>query len=362
MVPDCRTKMAKQLKALNVPGVAAAIVKDGQLVCTGVAGMANIEAGIPVTPETLFLVASVSKTVTATALMQLYEQGRFDLDDNVNGFLPFRLSVPAAPDSPITFRQLLTHTSSIADNEKYINCPDKCGYGASLIAFVTKGADSPISLQAFTEGYLKRKGAYYDRQANFLSKAPGKKAKYSNMGVTLIGYLVERLTGTSFDRYCQTHIFDPLGMRKTSWRLSGADHSLLAMPYNKAKSKFIPYGHYGEPDYPDGMLRTPVVELAKFLSAYMAGGRHGTNQILRPSTIGEMLKTQTSLDPFQGLVWYSHSIDGRMVWGHEGSDNGACAAMWFDPKANEGVIVMANGVCHKEKALVAELFEEADAY
>jgi CubicO group peptidase (beta-lactamase class C family) len=166
-LPPCKANLTKYLQRLDVPGVAAGIVKDGRLVCASGAGMANIEKNIPVAPETLFLVASVSKTVTATALMQLYEQGKFKLDDDINRFLPFRVRIPRYPTAPITFRQLLTHTSSIIDNEKYINCPGTCEYGSDLISFVTKEADSPISLKDFTTGYFVRNGAYYHKRANF---------------------------------------------------------------------------------------------------------------------------------------------------------------------------------------------------
>jgi CubicO group peptidase (beta-lactamase class C family) len=330
--------------------------------------MANIEQNKAVTPDTLFLVASVSKTITATALMQLYDQGKFQLDDDINKFLPFRISIPVSPTSPVTFRQLLTHTASIADNGAYINCPGSCGYGSSLISFVTRGADSPISLADFTKGYLTSGGAYYDRSANFKSGAPGTVNDYSNMGITLAGYLVEVISGIPFDQYCKDHIFTPLGMDKTSWRLAGMDPPSLAMPYDKSSSGFVPYGHYGEPDYPDGMLRTSVNELARFLVTYMQGSRYDGRQILKPTTVQEMLKGQTPLDRSQGLVWASQSIGRltalRTVWGHDGADNGARARMWFDPAKKAGVILMANGAWKHDRAraLLTDLFQEADGY
>jgi CubicO group peptidase (beta-lactamase class C family) len=217
-------------------------------------------------------------------------------------------------------------------------------------------------LRDFAEGYLNKNGAYYDARKNFLSKAPGIKYKYSNMGITLIGYLVEVLSGMPFDKYCQAHIFEPLDMHESSWRLAGIDRQILAVPYDKNESGFVPYGHYGEPDYPDGMFRTSVVELAKFLAAYMRGGEYHGQRILQSQTVAKMLKSQTSVSAHQGLAWYRNSIDGRKLWGHEGSDNGACAAMWLAPKNNTGVIIMANGVCEKEEALVARLFAEAEDY
>ena len=123
VVPACKTDLTSRLRTLDVPGLAAAIVKNGRMICTAVAGMANIEQKQPVTPDTLFLIASVSKTMTATALMQLYDQGKFQLGDDINRYLPFPIRIPVSPTSPITFRQLLTHSASIKDNAAYINCP-----------------------------------------------------------------------------------------------------------------------------------------------------------------------------------------------------------------------------------------------
>jgi CubicO group peptidase (beta-lactamase class C family) len=183
------------------------------------------------------------------------------------------------------------------------------------------------------------------------------------MGIVLAGYLVEVISGIPFDRYCRSHIFTPLDMRTTAWRLRDIDRSILAMPYDKGPSGFVPYGQYGEPDYPDGMLRTSVKELGYFLSAYMQGGRHNGQRILKSQTVREMLTRQSPLDRTQGLVWVSHSIDGRLVWGHDGADNGAGAHMWFDPARGEGVILMTNGIWNDDDgALLADLFQESDRY
>jgi len=151
-------------------------------------------------------------------------------------------------------------------------------------------------------------------------------------------------------------------MRKTSWRLAEIDQSILAMPYDKSSSGYVSYGQYGEPNYPDGMLRTSVVELAHFLIAYMQGGLYDGQKVLKSTTVQEILKLQTSLDHRQGLVWFKDTINGRIVWGHAGSDNGASARMWFDPENKVGVILMANGVWDDEGHLLASLFQEADGY
>ena len=346
--PDCSTDLTKYLKKLKVPGLAAAIVKNGEIACATGAGMADIARGRPVTEDTIFLIASVSKTLTATALMQLSERGAMQLDEDINPYLPFEISLPGQASTPITFRQLLTHTASIRDNDKFID-------GA-----VTMGADSPISLGSLTSGYLASGGPFYNPKKNFEKTPPGTKNKYSNMGITLAGYLVETISGTDFAVYCRDHIFAPLGMYETSWRLADIDPSMLAVPYDRSSKGFKAYEQYGEPNYPDGMLRTSVSELARFLIAIMQGGSYDGRQILRPDTVEEMLKTQTRLDKSQGLVWFKEKIDGRTVWGHDGSDDGASATMWFDRKRNQGVILMANGEWKGEEKLFEKLFEEAD--
>jgi CubicO group peptidase (beta-lactamase class C family) len=365
-VRPCKTDLEGQLQALDVPGLVAAIVKDGRIACTAAAGMADIEQGRAATADTLFLVASVSKTVTGAAVLQLYEQGKFRLDDDASRFLSFRVRVPTAPVAPITFRHLLTHTASIKDNPAYFDCPGSCAYGSAIGPAVTRGADSPIALADFVSGYLTPSGAFYDRAANFESGPPGSVNEYSNMSLVLAGYLVEAISGVPFDRYCRDNIFAPLGMRLSAWRLADIDRALLAVPYDKSPAGYVPYGHYGEPNYPDGMLRTSANELARFLIAHMQEGRLDGRAILRPSTVEQIFTSQTPLDPGQGLVWYSQSIGrgaaARTVWGHDGADFGARARMWFDRATGRGVILLSNGMWKDAAAdaLLARLFQEAE--
>ena len=348
--PACDTDLTPELDGQGVPGLSAVIIKDGSIVCTAVAGQANVEEEIPVTPETLFLVASISKTITATALMQLHEQGKFELDDDINDYLPYDVAIPVAPEEPITFRQLLTHTASMKDNTSYFG------------VFTTAEGDSPISLADLTEEYLTPDGEYYDRRDNFVRSAPGTLMSYSNMGIALAGYLVEEISGRPFDTYSRDRIFSRLGMTHTSWRLADIDLSKLAVPYENSWFSFAPLDHYGQANYPDGMLRTSPVELAHFLIAYMQGGSYEGRRVLKRETVDKVLKSQTKLNRSQGLVWFSVLLDGETVWGHDGSDDGASAGMWFDRETDVGVIVVANGNWSDESRIFEALFEEAEDY
>jgi CubicO group peptidase (beta-lactamase class C family) len=347
----CKTNLREQLSALRVPGLAVAIVKDGELVCTGTAGMANTEDSMQVQPDTVFLTASVSKTVTVTALMQLYDDGAFDLDDDINDYLPFDVRVPSAPDEPITFRQILTHTASIKDDDTL--------FGVTPVDI----SSSTVSLSDFTTDYLTPYGMYYDRRANFEQTPPGTTYQYSNMGIVLAGYLVEAISGIPFDRFTQERIFKPLGMKQSFWRLAEVSLSRLAMPYERERGRlFRAYGHYEEPNYPDGMLRSTITDLAKFVIVYMQRGEYGGKRILEAETVDEIVKPQTSLDDSQGLVWFSDEIKGRTVWGHNGSDIGASAAIWLDRERDTGVVVLSNGRWRDDGDLLARLFREADSY
>ena len=349
-VPACTTDVAGALGTLRVPGVAAGIVTGGELRCVSVAGDANIEAGRAVTPETVFAWASVSKTVTATAAMILYDEGRFALDDDIASYLPFAVRNPNCPESPITFRQLLTHSSSIVDNAVIYDDSYTIG-------------DSQIALGDFVRGYVVPGGAYYDADANFAVECPGEVNDYSNIAVGLLGHAVEQIAGMPFDEFCRQRIFAPLGMTETSFRLANLDAARVAMPYERMAGAFVAHGHVGFPTYPDGLLRTSVPQMARFLAmnAELGGG------ILAESTAREMRRRQIpSLDDTQGLIWFYEDFGDHVdTFGHDGDDPGTSALMSFDPATGAGALLVANGawydVDEAPQALLAALLDEASA-
>ncbi|HWT78730.1 MAG TPA: serine hydrolase domain-containing protein, partial [Candidatus Methylomirabilis sp.] len=329
------------------PGLAALIIKHGAVVWSGNYGLAQVQPAVAVTDDTLFMLGSVSKTVTAAAILQLWEQGRFGLDDDINDYLPFRVVNPHFPDVPITFRMLLTHSSSIQDNS-----------WMCLGSHMYSDGDSPISLRDFVEGRLVPGGAYY--ASSYMVAPPGTVFDYSNVGFTLVGYLVESISGTPFDAYTQQNIFDPLGMDSTGWHLADLGSASIAMPYrcnnnsSDGKSAFVahPFGQYGYPDYPDGSLRTSARQLAQFLGAIMNGGELDGVRILKASTVQAMLTPVGPPRPDLGGGWMSirfgtgwmSATDGEdWYWGHGGADRGVSTMMFFRPSDGTGVIVLANG-------------------
>jgi len=335
----------------HLPGLEAVIVKRGRIVWDGAYGWADYVAQKKVTPDTLFLLASVSKTVTATALMQRFDAGDFALDDPVSPALSFNVVHPNFASTPITFRELLTHTAGLEDNWNVM--PYTVG-------------DSPWSLGWFCEQYIVPGGRLSDPNANWLPFAPGTHFSYSNFGYALNGHLVEALSGQDFVDFCQASIFQPLGMTETSFRLADLDPAHIAHPYGWTGSKLIDYGFYGFPDYPDGSLRTSARQLARFMMAHMNGGSLGGVQLLAPGTAGLMRHVQLpSVAKDQGLAFYWQFVGDLPAVGHNGGDQGVQTEFWMRPWDEEtGVIVLTNGDSGgaQVKAILERLFREAAQY
>jgi CubicO group peptidase (beta-lactamase class C family) len=343
-----------KLTQAHMPGLSAAIVKNGEIVWTGAYGFSRAYTQQPVTSETLFMLASVSKTIVAVAVMQIQEDGRLDLDTDINTYLPFHVVNPNFPETPITPRMLLTHTSSIADNWPVMQ------------SLYVQG-DSSLPLGQFLQDYLTPGGAYYSPTQNFYAEEPGTASHYSNIGATLAAYLVEAITGIPFDTYCTSHIFEPLGMTETFWHLAGLDQSHIAMPYGYSKIGhfYHPYGFYGYPDYPDGELRTSALQLANFLNMFIQYGELGGVRLLQPETVEEMRRVQyPDIAPQFGLIWYYKNLSGWTLLGHNGGDRGVATEMFLRPEDGVGVILLMNGNwTHSNYLLIMQieirLFKEA---
>lgn len=332
----------------HIPGAATCAIKNGEIIWSTGHGWANIEDSIPVTDTTLFMLASVSKTITAVALMQLWEQNAFDLDDGINDYLPFDVYNPNYPDSAITFRYLLTHTSSITDN--WSAMPYSVG-------------DSPIPLGEYLVDYLVPGGVYFDSSLNFGTFPPGTQMSYCNVAVALAGYMVEAIAD-SFPLWCQDSVFTPLNMYETGWFLANLDTNNIAVPYHWQGSGYVPYEHYGYPDYPSGQLRTSSSQLARFLIAFQQYGMLDTTRILDSTTVAVMTTIQyPQLNQHQGLIWFETLLDGRWVWGHDGGDQGVHTRMYYCPAENTASIVLTNGESLPGGAAIIDaLFDYAVEY
>lgn len=293
-------------------------------------GKSNMQQNTPLKFDDIFLLASISKVVTATALLQLYDDGLFELDDKINDYLPFDVLVPSQ-NTNITFRMLLTHTSGIAD-------------GSALDDQYYDGQDSPIALASFMQDYLVQGGQYYNSTENFYDFEPGTEHEYSNIGSALMGVLVENISNKGFNAYCKENIFQPLGMSHTFWRLDESFQSNLTIvqPYYYENNQFEEIQHYTFTDYPNGGLRSSGQDMFKFFRAFVQHGTSSNYQLLNSSTIDAMITPQIpSIDDEVGLhLFIMDSENG--LWGHDGGEEGVATIMAFNPETKVGAIIFAN--------------------
>lgn len=317
-------KVKEEVRAKNITSVSYCVVKNDKILHSNGQGFADKANNRLATDSTRYLVASVSKLITAVALMQLVEQNLISLDDDINTFLPFSVRNPNFTNEKITYRMLLTHYSSISDDP------------VETLDLDCYGTDCTMSLEQYLRDVLLSTGKYFS-SGMFLNKKPGTVREYSNVGSALTGYLVERITKIPFDVYCKNNIFIPLSMTKTEWRLANIPVNELAIPYSKAIKNANP--HYTSPDYPNGGLRTTVLDLSKFLRAVINNGTFNGKQIVSQATMAEMKKLQFGSD-IQGLSFFYDG--GKKLLGHTGGEKGVTAEMFYDVTTNVGVIILAN--------------------
>lgn len=324
---DFEQYIQDEMDAQKIPALSALIFKEDQIIYEKYFGKANLEQDIALESGHLFLLASVSKTITATALLQLYDQGLFSLDDKINDYLSFDVNVPNR-NTDITFRMLLTHTSAIAD-------------GSALDGQYYYGQDSPVALDYFLENYLVPGGDFYNASENYYDFEPGTKYEYSNEGSALIAVLVEDISGMDFNTYCKQNIFNKLGMTNTYWRLSEINQTIV-QPYNYSSGKYEAIPHYTFTDYPNGGLRSTAGDMFKFLSTITQNGTFNNYQMLKPETVKAMITPQIpAIDKEVGLHIFLMDRDNNL-WGHDGGEQGVATIMAFNPETKIGAIIFTN--------------------
>jgi CubicO group peptidase (beta-lactamase class C family) len=313
---------------LNAVGLSACVVKDDQVTWSGQFGKADKEAGTSVTEDTLFYIGSISKTVTGVAIMQLAERGVIGLDQDVNDFLGFSLRNPRYPSTPITFRHLLCHGSSVVrDKDDFYNL-----YGA------TTGKIMPLA-DLVGSAFDPERNA--DAASMYLKWAPGSNAVYSNWGFAILGYLVERASGQLFEDYVQANIFDPLGMDSASWFTVPANSGRIAVNYGPDREAI---SATNVAMYPAGSLLCSQRDFARFLAVFTNGGMVEGTRILSPESVAAMAEIQLHGYGL-ALERFAADADGLAppVIGKGGDLFGSHANFLFDPENRIGFFWCCTG-------------------
>ncbi len=321
----------------DAAGAVVVVVKDGKVLTQRGFGYADVGTRRPVDPETtLFRQASVSKLITWTAVMQLVEQGKIDLDRDINAYLDFR--IPAFAGKPVTMRNLMTHTGGFDEVQRGLNSYD------------------PKKIPSL--------GDALKRQVPHRIFAPGTTPAYSNYGTSLAGYIVERVSGLSYNDYVERHIFAPAGMTRSTFRqpLPVALRPLMASGYMLGSGK--PGRFELSSLAPSGAMTASGADMGRFMLAHLADG----GALMKPATAAQMHNTILRLiPPLNGMAlgFYEQNINGRRALSHAGDSLNFHSQLWIFPEEKVGIYMSMNaaGTQNVSGPIRSHLFEAfADRY
>jgi CubicO group peptidase (beta-lactamase class C family) len=332
---DLASFIRNEMRTANIPGLAVGFARDGAVQFAEGYGMANIAEHRAVTADTMFHIASITKVVTATMIMRLAERRKLALDESIAGYLDFPVFNPRFRDTAITYRQLLTHTSSISDARYY------------EIDFRQHGRDADQRLSDFLKQYLTPNGVNYSEAKCFSAAPPGSTWDYCNVGYALLGHLAGRIGGGDMREQTRKDIFAPLAMHQTSWTIKDTPKLRSAAPYDLVDGALVAVEPVGFPDWPVGMLRSSIGDFMKFIAAAANAGQSGGISVLGASAMAQMLKMQrpAGLPAWlsgQGLGWMESPLGGRAMPNHWGGDPGVFTAAYLNPATRSGVAVFTN--------------------
>lgn len=364
--PDAQTHAERQealeriLRDYDTMGASIALIRDGRIIDTFQYGRANRADSIPVDSETYFRLASISKMITAVGVLQLVEQGVLSLDADLGDYYPFPIRNPYFPDTPITLRHLMSHTSSLSDGYHY----DMAIKGEiTRLEFVFDGNYTDMNYQRWE---------------------PGTRVSYSNFGGGMLGALIEQTTGYLIDEYMTFSVFAPLGVAggyHTPCLPPGAKLARLynvestGMTLDPATLTDCDMDADGQTSYTHsaGGLTMTAEGVAKVLIAIAGDGSSYGVQLLQPQTVAQMRTVQNNIGSVhcnaeRGLnlnIITDALVEGRTLYGHQGKAYGTISAAYCDPTDQTGVVMLTNGcddstfnsVARIARALITQAYE-----
>ena len=326
--PDLRDRVRAVLNRWPAAGLAVAVIRDGGLAWFSGHGVADIKAGTPITPATVFRIDSVTKTFTAIAVMQLCEQGLADLDAPASVYLRgYRLIPARASFRPVTLRHLLTHTAGVRAVRTAADLVRPAlGWGVP--------AGRPVPPLA----------GYY-RGGLHVNIEPGTRWAYSNNGYATLGQIVEDVSGLPFGRYLRERIFGPLGMDSSDLVRSERVQPRLATGYTLGRGGLRPVTDREIVQAGGGSIYASTADMARYAAALLGGGAGTHGAVLRPGTLAGMFAPHYQPDPRipgMGLGFFRAEAGGHRIVSHDGVWPGFHASMMLAPDDGVGVLAFAN--------------------
>ncbi|WP_266183818.1 serine hydrolase domain-containing protein [Dyella humicola] len=311
--------VADAMRRAPIAGAVVVVVKDSDILLSKGYGYADASSKKPIDPATtLFRAGSLSKLFTATAVMQLVEQGKLDLDADVNRFLDF--SIPPRDGKPVTLRELMTHTAGFEDVVKDLYVPD---------------ASSLISNEAWLKRWVPAR-----------IFPAGEVTAYSNYGAALAGYIVQRVAGEPFETYIEQHIFQPLGMTHATFRQPLPPSLLADMAGSYLSPSGPPFPLGLIPAVPAGALSISGNDMARFMIAHLQDGHVGDAQLLRGETVKQMHSyARPSVPGLRaiGLGFYHLDRNGQDIIGQTSNTRFFHSALALFGQQHVGLFVSVDG-------------------
>ncbi|WP_299274522.1 serine hydrolase [uncultured Psychroserpens sp.] len=336
----------------HIYGFSVAIVNQSETIYQNGFGFSDLQNNKEYNENSIQNIASISKTLIGIALLKAQELGKLNLDDSISKYLSFDITNPYYPDSPITIRQLATHTSTIIDTKYY----DEKAYVLKEEKFIDieglsetlNQPDMKIAMTDFLRAILQKEGEWYQKDG-FLKKKPGEQFEYSNIGASLAALVLERATGKSYESFTTEHILKPLKMSNSGWSFEDVNMYNHSKLYTKNETE-LPY--YSLITFPDGGFITSANDLALYLTELIKG-KLGEGTILSHKSYRELFTLQLDEthfderdkedkynDEYNSGIFMGFGGDGNI--GHTGFDPGVATLMFFNPKTNVGKLLIIN--------------------
>ena len=331
-VQPTETKIDSLMQQYKMVGLSVAVVKKGQIIYTHAFGLRNIETAAPLTDSSIFRIASISKSFSATAIMQLVQAKKLSLNDDVSKLIGFPVRNPKFSNKVITLKMLMSHTSSINDSRGYFTY-DSINPAKSANSFLC-----------------------------YNNYAPGKGYQYCNYNFNMIGAIIEKASGERFDQYIKKHILDPLHLY-AGYEVAALDSSKFATLYecdsvtkqytaadayaqNKNKINNYIMGESTPVFSPTGGMKISAADLAKYMMMHMNFGEYNGIRIMSKKSAKIMQRKVSDGDGGYGLAIETKKdlIPGKTMKGHTGSAYGLYSIMFFQPKEKFGIVAITNGM------------------